>query len=236
MPARSRCKKICMRADPSRDEYQQDAARTRYNRGILRFGTANTPGSAEFRATESDFRQAILLLEPLAGRPSDPVPSLELARAYNNLANLLALDDTQLAEARRFYEAAIGRDEELVKAEPANRVYKMELAMFCNNLSFLLELLGENDLAKARSRQALSLLDELALPAPSLSIEQADAHNVRGRLLQAAGCARSACRVPPGACHLREPVAGPYCTRRDPGSRALPGLSAKLGALQQGQP
>ena len=31
----------------------------------------------------------------------------------------------------------------------------------------------------------MSLLDELALPAPSLSIEQADAHNVRGRVLQA---------------------------------------------------
>jgi len=173
-----------MRANPSRDEYQQDAARTRYNRGILRFKTAN-PGSAEFSATESDFREAIRLLEPLAGRPADPVPSLELARAYNNLATLLALDDTRLVEARGLYEAAIGRDEELMKTEPANRVYKMELATFCNNFAYLLGQLGEDDLAKARSRQALDLLDDLALPAPSLGIEQADAHNLRGRLLQA---------------------------------------------------
>ena len=172
-----------MRTDPSREQYQQDAARTRYNRGILRFNTAN-PGSAEFSAAESDFREAIRLLEPLARRPSDPVPSLELARAYNNAANLLALDDSRLAEARRFYEAAVGLDEQLVKAEPANRVYKMELATFCNNLAFLLEQLGEHDLANARSRQALSLLDELALPAPSLSIEQADAHNLVGLLSQ----------------------------------------------------
>ncbi len=89
-----------MRANPSRDEYRQDAARTRNNRGILRSSNATTPGSAEFSATESDFREAIRLLEPLAGRPADPVPSLELARAYNNLANLLALDDTQLDEKR----------------------------------------------------------------------------------------------------------------------------------------
>ena len=173
-----------MRANPSRDEYQQEAARTRYNRGILRSENA-TPGSAEFSATESDFREAIRLLEPLAARAADPVPSLELARTYNNLANLLALDDARLVEARGLYEAAIGRDEELVKTEPANRVYKMELATFCTNFAYFLEQLGENDLAKARSRQALDLLDELALPAPSLSIEQADAHNVRGHVLQA---------------------------------------------------
>lgn len=173
-----------MRANSSRDEYQQEAARTRYNRGILRFKNA-TPGSAEFSATESDFREAIRLLAPLAGRAAGPVPSLELARAQNNLANLLALDDTHLVEARGLYEAAIRRDEELIKTEPANRVYKMELATFCTNFSAFLELLGENDLAKARSRQALNLLAELALPAPSLGIEQADAHNVRGHLLQA---------------------------------------------------
>jgi tetratricopeptide (TPR) repeat protein len=173
-----------MRANSSRDEYQQDAARTRYNRGILRFNSASS-GSGEFGAAESDFREAIRLLEPLAGRPSDPVPALELARAYNNLGNVLAQDDSRLVEARGLYEAAIRRDEELMAAEPANRVYKMELAMLCNNLSYLLEQLGDNDLAKARSLQALDLLDELALPAPSLSIEQADAHNLRGQLMQA---------------------------------------------------
>jgi tetratricopeptide (TPR) repeat protein len=172
-----------MRASPSRAEYQQEAARTRYNRGILHFDTATT-GSAEFSAAESDFREAIRLLEPLAGRPDDPVPSVELARVYNNLANLMGLDTSRLGEARELYEAAVRRDEDLLKTEPANRGYKMELATFCNNLSYLLGLLGEYDLAKARSQQALDLLAELALPAPSLGIEQADAHNVRGLLLQ----------------------------------------------------
>jgi tetratricopeptide (TPR) repeat protein len=172
-----------MRASPSSAEYQQEAARTRYNRGILRSAAVN-PGSAEFAASESDFREAIRLLEPLAGRSADRVATLELARVYNNLASLVALDEARLAEARALYEAAIRRDEELTKAEPANRVYKLELAKFCNNLAYLLNDLGEEDLAQARSRQALDLLAELALPAPSLGIEQADAHNVRGYLLE----------------------------------------------------
>ena len=68
----------------------------------------------------------------------------------------------------------------------------MELAKYCNNLSYLLGQLGDDDLAKARSRQALDLLDALALPAPSLGIEQADAHNLRGQLV--AGAAIRAAR------------------------------------------
>jgi tetratricopeptide (TPR) repeat protein len=172
-----------MRAAPSRDDYRQDAARTRYNRGILR-GSAADPGTPAFAAAESDFREAIRLLEPLAGRAADRVPSLELARAYNNLGGLVWLDDKRLPEARRFYESAVGIDESLIQAEPGNRVYKMELAKYLNNLSVLLGQLGESDLAQSRSQEALDLLDALALPAPSLTIEQADAHNLRGRLLQ----------------------------------------------------
>lgn len=174
-----------MRANASRDEYRQEAARTHNNRGILRFNTVTGPDSAEFGTTESDFREAIRLLEPLAERPDDPVPSLELARVYNNLGNLVVLDPTRGNEARQLYEEAIRRNEELVKRDPANRVYKMELATYCNNFSYFLGRLGQGDLAKARSRQALDLMAELALPAPSLGIAQADAHNVRGRLLAA---------------------------------------------------
>lgn len=173
-----------MRVSPPRADYKQDAARTRYNRGILRFRTA-TPGAPEFGAAESDFGEAIRLLEPLSKSTSDRVPALEIARVYNNLATLLALDDARLVEARGLYEAAVRQDEELARAEPTNRVYKMELAQFCDNLSYLLGQLGDHDLATARSRQALDLLDDLALPAPSLGIERADAHNLRGRLLQA---------------------------------------------------
>jgi len=172
-----------MRAAPSRDDYRQDAARTRYNRGILR-GSAADPGTPQFAAAESDFREAIQLLEPLAKNGTDRVASLELARAYNNLGALVWLDDKRLSEAKGFYESAVGIDEALTKAEPDNRVYKMELAKYCNNLSVLLGQLGDTDLAQSRSQEALDLLDALALPAPSLAIEQADAHNLRGKLLQ----------------------------------------------------
>lgn len=172
-----------MRAAPSRDDYRQDVARTRYNRGILRGGTAD-PGTPQFASAESDFREAIRLLEPLAKNGANRVASLELARAYNNLGGLVWLDDKRLSEARGFYESAVGIDEGLTKAEPDNRVYKMELAKYSNNLSVLLGQLGETDLAQSRSQEALDLLDALALPAPSLAIEQADAHNLRGKLLQ----------------------------------------------------
>jgi len=171
-----------VRADPARADYQQEAARTRYNRGILRFA-AVSPGTPAFSADEGDFREAIRLLEPLGQRGSDRVASLELARAYNGLATLLALDDTRLGEARKFYESAVALDEALTKADPENRVYKMELAKYSDNLSYLLSQLGEVDLAQSRSQEALDLLEALALPAPSLAIEQADAHNLRGRLL-----------------------------------------------------
>src|SRR5262249_8228013 len=142
------------------------------------------PGTAQFAAAESDFREAIRLLEPIAKNGADRVASLELARAYNNLGALVWLDDKRVSEARRFYESAGGINEVLTKAEPENRVYRMELAKYCDNLSVLLGQLGETDLAQSRSQEALDLLDALALPAPSLAIEQADAHNLRGRLLQ----------------------------------------------------
>jgi tetratricopeptide (TPR) repeat protein len=171
-----------IRANPARADYQQEAARTRYNRGMLRFARVS-PGTPEFGADEADFREAIRLLEPLGQRGSDRVATLELARAYNNLATLLALDDMRLSEARRFSESAVALDEALIKADPENRVYKMELAQYCDNLSYLLSQLGETDLAQSRSQEALDLLEALALPAPSLAIEQADAHNLRARLL-----------------------------------------------------
>ena len=132
-----------MRASPARADYQQEAARTRYNRGILRFAAAN-PGTPEFRADEADFREAIRLLERLAQNGADRVASLELARAYNNLATLLALDDMRLPEARKFYESAVALDEALTKADPENRVYKMELAKVLRQPVLLARTAGRN--------------------------------------------------------------------------------------------
>ncbi len=68
---------------------------------------------------------------------------------------------------------------------PDNRQYKLELAQFSNNLADLLRRSGDTDQAEARNQRARDLIEELARPAPSLGIERADAHNLRGHILQA---------------------------------------------------
>ncbi len=177
------------REAPGEDGYRQELARTHYNRGILS-GSVAAPNDDAFRAAEADFRDAIGLLQPLAARSGRLQAAQELARAYNNLAALLAQgaqDGTALAAVRPLYEQAIGAHQVLVARDPGNREYKFELATFSNNYAELLRELGAYDVAKANSAVALRLLDELVRPAPSLGIEQADAHNLRGRILQSEG-------------------------------------------------
>jgi hypothetical protein len=153
-------------------------ARTYYNRGILR---ANRDGGAE--AAESDFREAIRLLEPLAGTGNRAAQ--ELARAYTNLGSVVYADERRVAEVRDLWERSIAIDERLVKADPENREYKLELAKFCNNLAALLHDEGQFMLAEQRSRQALDLIETLARLAPSLAVERADVRTLRGRILEA---------------------------------------------------
>jgi tetratricopeptide (TPR) repeat protein len=99
-----------MRADPPRE----GTSKTRHERGTARHPPLQDAdhGSAEFSATESDFREAIRLLQPLAGRPGDPVPSVELARAQQP-RDTGGVGYSRLPEARGLYEAAIRRDEDL---------------------------------------------------------------------------------------------------------------------------
>ena len=53
------CRKICIRKSHAIAIYQQELARTYYNRGIIRFREKDAQG------VQSDFRRAIELLEPL---------------------------------------------------------------------------------------------------------------------------------------------------------------------------
>ncbi len=175
-----------VRDSPRNAKYQEELARTLYNRGILRASSA-TPGDADFQRAESDFRESIRLLDSLAGKTTDSLPFQELARAYNNLASLLAQDDRRAAEVEPLFTRAIEIDERIVAADPTNRESKMELAQYCNNLAELLRTRKAFDAARQRSAQAIDLLEDLARPAPSLGIEQADAHGLLGRILQSAG-------------------------------------------------
>ena len=85
------------------------------------------------------------------------------------------------------FERAIQIHEGLVATDRRNREYKAELAKFNDNLSHVLRQSGDLARAIKSNARALELLDELAHPSASLGIEQADAHNLGGRILQAQG-------------------------------------------------
>jgi tetratricopeptide (TPR) repeat protein len=172
---------------PANPVYQQELARTYYNRGILSFD------NKDLNHAESDFRQAVLLLQPLAERNAgtsadntNPPPSQELARVYNNLASLLGREG-RIPEAAQFSERAIGIQEVLCRKEPNNREYKMELAQFYRTMANVLLYENHIDLAEQRSQQALTLLDELARPASSLGTELAKTRMLRDWLLKSEG-------------------------------------------------
>jgi tetratricopeptide (TPR) repeat protein len=156
-------------------QYQEDLALTRVNRGILRWDA----GDGE--VAEGDFRESIRLLDAVGDERARTVQ--ERGRAANNLAGLLDARGDIGAEA--FYTRAISGHESLVQRFPQNREYKLELAKFCNNLAVFFHEHGAGTAADTRNRQAVTLLAELSRPAPSLAIERADAHNLRGVLLHA---------------------------------------------------
>ncbi len=123
----------------------------------------------------------------MADTPDAPGLRQGLARAYNNLASLLAQDERTQAASIPLYERAIGIHETLVARDPANREYKIELAKFSNNLADLQREHGTIGSAERANARAIALLDDLSRSAPSLAIEQADAHTLRGQILESSG-------------------------------------------------
>jgi tetratricopeptide (TPR) repeat protein len=165
----------------SEAQYREDLALTRLNRGILRWEASDSP------AAEADFREAIRLLDDAGS--DRPRAVQERGRAANNLAG--ALDARNDTGAEAFYARAVTGHEALVQRFPQNREYMLELAKFCNNLAVFQYEHGNRTAAEARNRQAIALLTELSRPAPSLEIERADAHNLRGMILQVEQLAES---------------------------------------------
>jgi Flp pilus assembly protein TadD len=173
---------------PQNADYQQELARTYYNRGILDYDNRR-PNDAE-----SDFRKAIELLQPIAQDKkrasaeagTNPDPAEELGRAYNDLATLL-MSENRLKEARELYTLAISIQETLTKSEPDNRQYEFELVQFYDGLAALLIDENQLDLAQQNNHEAVDLIEELASPAPSLGLERAKAHMIRGYILESEG-------------------------------------------------
>lgn len=163
---------------PQDARYQKELARSHYNRGILRFYTGNS------KLSESDFREAIRLLEPLVTMDAEPQtndedpPSHDLARAYNNLGVLLR-SEGQLEEGQEYSERSIRILKELVAKDPDSWEYRVELATFYNNLAF--SLYDKNDIegAKQQNHAALDTIEDLATPPPSMETQRAKAHMLR---------------------------------------------------------
>jgi len=161
---------------PENATYQQELARTYYNRAILRYH------EKDFANSEADTRAAMQLLQPLADRPqsltadaSGPPPSEELARVYNNYGNLQARQK-KLDEAIDLFQRAVQVQERLCRANPQNREYELELAQYYNNLALRLADDDQMDEAQQRNHQALDLIEQLVSPAGSLSTERATMH------------------------------------------------------------
>jgi tetratricopeptide (TPR) repeat protein len=162
---------------PQNTTYQQELARTYYNRGIVRYDNKDMGGS------ESDFRDAIQLLEPLVAKEAakpratedETPPSHDLARVYNDLGELLS-DRGNLPAAQEFMKRAVGIQEGLTKRNPDDWEYQVELAKFYNNLSSLLWYEGDRDSAKEFNHEAVDLLEKLATPASALERDRAQAH------------------------------------------------------------
>ena len=163
--------------------YQQELARTYYNRGIIRFQMNNSDG------VQSDFRKAIALLEPLVPQmhaPSDsngePDPAQDLARVYNNYAIVVSRLG-RIDEARGLYEKAIGLAEQFVKQRPQDREYQAELSQYSSNEARMLTDGDQPRLAELHSQRSLDMLQQLAKPTPSLALKIAQALQLRGQLL-----------------------------------------------------
>lgn len=167
-------------AHPGEIVYQVERARTLSNRGILR-------SLSDTALAERDFRESIRLLEPLIDQ-SDRARQ-DQGRAANNLAAVL--DAGGAADARSFYELAVGGHEKLVADHPEHREYQLELATFSNNFAVFLQQQGDATGASLRSGRAIDLITALSRPAPSLAIERADAHSLRGMILEARNAAES---------------------------------------------
>jgi len=157
---------------PRNAQYQQELARTYDNRGILR------SDENDAKEAESDFREAIRLLDPLANvKPAENEnpPLHDSILAYNNLSALLSREN-ELQQAQELAQRAIQNQEQLMKVYPDNWGYREELELFRNNLSFLLLQTGDVRRARQENDAALDSIEQLATPPPFLERQRAEAH------------------------------------------------------------
>lgn len=154
---------------PANRVYPQELARSYYNRGIVLYDGGNADGA------EADFQFAAGLLKPLVGAngtpstaPSNgPDPMQDLARVYNNLANV-DLDRKLYQPAEQLFQQAIDSLQPLLQKDPANREYKLEMATYEDNLAGTLASAHQYTQAATASDSARKIADNLAEPGPGV--------------------------------------------------------------------
>ena len=159
---------------PSNRVYQQELARSFYNRGILLYSVHANEAQAD--DAQADFLRAAALLLPLVNGgtptaseqfPTGPDAAQDLARVYNNLGNIY-LHHKEFEQAGQLYEQAIISLNALRAKDPANREYRTELATYYNNLAIALASQQQFKLAAKQSENARALTEELSQPSPAL--------------------------------------------------------------------
>jgi tetratricopeptide (TPR) repeat protein/energy-coupling factor transporter ATP-binding protein EcfA2 len=162
---------------PQTPSYTQELARTYYNRGIF------LKALKQFDASRADIDMAVKLLEPLAADPKKSEAAWELARAYNNRANLLFLEN-QDSQAELDFEHATRIGEALVKQGHDSPDHRLELAQYHDGLAGLLEYAGNIQDARKAADRAQQLIHGLSTPTVSVSLEQANVYMIRGAIIE----------------------------------------------------
>ena len=175
-----------------------DLARTHYNRGIL---LVRTP-----RQSRTD--AVVPRAEPSFAGPSSCSSRGRGGADRARLAGAGARVSTTSADAARNRPPAARRrpsalrarhpdSRDLMAREPGNREYTpWSSRSSTNNMADLLrERRRVRRALEGRTSRALDLLQALARPAPSIGIEQADAHTAAGRILSPSDASRRRRRI-----------------------------------------
>jgi tetratricopeptide (TPR) repeat protein len=108
----------------------------------------------------------------------------------NDFAVLLAKEGNS-KDARTYYEQAVQLAKELATMSPDNRGYRYEFATYCANEAMLLADTKDLTGAAERNHTALDIVEALANPAPSLSLEEVRILQLRTEIVLAQGARES---------------------------------------------
>jgi hypothetical protein len=148
---------------PGNRAYQQELARSYYNRGIL----LDADGGGD---PLPDFKLALALLQPLAGLGTavrGPDPAQDLARVENDLGVTYEYRE-DYRNSVAMSQKAIGSLAPLLQKDPGNREYIFEEATYNLNLANALYCDHQDDAAKQATDAARSLVAVLAKQDPAV--------------------------------------------------------------------